>query len=104
MPYDSSKEPWLTACWLAKFRNKIAHAKPEFVTESFVWTREKYDHKKTTEPKSKLEKEITIGNAKRTVKRVTEIKDLFCLNIAGEVGFSLHSDGWSGSAEIIQDT
>lgn len=103
VPFDSSREPWSTARWLAKFRNEIAHAKPEFVKESYVWTREEYDRWQTKEPKSGVEKKITLGNAKRVVKRITEIKDLLCLRVPEEEASGLYSDEWSGSAGLIRD-
>jgi post-segregation antitoxin (ccd killing protein) len=103
VPFDSKREPWSTALWLGKFRNEIAHAKPEFVTESHVWTREEYKRWRTKEPKSEIEKKITLGNAKRAVKRVIEIKDLLCLKVPEDETSGLYSDEWSGSAKSVRD-
>jgi post-segregation antitoxin (ccd killing protein) len=101
--FDSNREPWSTARWLAKFRNEIAHAKPELVKESYVWTREEYDRWQAKEPKSGVERKITLGNAKRIVKRITEIKDLLCLRVPADEASGLYSDEWSGSAELLRD-
>jgi hypothetical protein len=101
--FDPSREPWSTVRWLARFRNEIAHAKPEFVQVSYHWTREEYERRRTEDPKSKVEKKITLGQAKRAVKRVTEIQDLLCLRVPVEEAFGLHSDQWSGSAKPMRD-
>jgi len=34
--YDETKEPWSTLCWLSKFRNDIAHAKPELLASEVI--------------------------------------------------------------------
>jgi hypothetical protein len=102
MVFNANREPWSTALWLVKFRNEIAHAKPESVTESHVWTPEQYERRRTREPKSDIEKKVTLGNAKRAVKRVTEIKDLLCPRVPEDKASGLHSDEWSGSAKLVR--
>jgi len=103
VPFNRNREPWSTALWLAKFRNEIAHAKPQWVKESYVWTREEYDRKQAEEPKSELEEKITLVNAKRVVKHITEIKDLLCLRVPIDDAAGLYSDEWSGSAGPVRD-
>jgi hypothetical protein len=67
VPYKKEAEPWATARWLVRFRNLIAHAKPEFLREEILMTRDQHDSRLFDPPKSKLEKEITLGNAKRAL-------------------------------------
>jgi hypothetical protein len=73
------------------------------VKESYVWTREEYDLKQAEEPKSKLEKKITLVNARRIVKYITEIKDLLCLKVPIDDAAGLYNDEWSGSAGLVRD-
>jgi len=66
-------------------------------------TREEYDHKQVEEPRSKLEKKITLVNAKRVVKFITEIKDILCVRVPIDDAPGLYSDEWSGSAGPVRD-
>ncbi len=101
--YDVKQEPWSTARWLHGFRNEVAHAKPQLVKESYVWTREEYEKRQTEEPRSKLERKITLENARRAVKRISELKNLLCERIPVEDRFGLYSDMWTGSAQLVKD-
>lgn len=101
--YDVNAEPWATAKWLHKFRNEVAHAKPEFVKESYVWRRTEYEKREREEPKSRLEKRITRGNARRAVNQTVKLKDLLCEEIPVEKSFGLFSDSWSGSASPAKE-
>lgn len=96
--FDETKEPWSSIRWLAKLRNEIAHAKPQLLDENYIWSREEYETRRSESPKSKLEKKITLGNARRAVKRVEELKDLLCLALPPEERWGLYSDSWFGSA------
>jgi len=100
LEYQSQGEPWATVIWLGKFRNKIAHAKPERVSESYTWTRDEYEKKDGLKPESKLEKEVTLGHAKRAVEQVTQLKYLLCKNVPAEKAFGLAADMWSGSTGV----
>jgi len=101
--YGQNKEPWSTAKWLSKFRNSIAHAKPELVDEEQVWTREEYEKRRADHPKSKIESDITLGNAKRALQAVERIKDLLCEKIPADDALGLYSDAWVGSAKLAND-
>lgn len=98
IPYDKNQEPWSTAMWLCKLRNDIAHAKPEFVDKTYIWTRKEYENRRMDYPQSKLESHITLGNARRALRAIESIKDIFCDKIPPEMRRGLVSDGWSGSA------
>ena len=101
--YRATTEPWESAQWLVKFRNKIAHAKPELVIEEIHLTQEQHDKRLFDIPESKLEKQITLGNAKRAVKAVTEIKRLLSQKVPPEHALGLYSDGWSGTTKLTPD-
>lgn len=99
MPYDKTSEPWATLWWLSKFRNGISHPKPEFLVEEKVIDEAEHDRHRFEAPESKLEREITIPNARRAVKALEEVKLKLCEKLDPEDRFSLFSDGWSGSTE-----
>ncbi len=102
--YNQNEEPWATVKWLCKFRNMIAHAKPEIIKEEHIWTREEYDKHQADHPKSKLEKDITLGNAKKALKAVERVKDILCEKIPEEDRFrGLYSNSWEGKAELLKD-
>jgi len=94
--YDSKKEPWSSVVWLSKIRNGLAHAKPQLVNERYTWNREEYEKKDGFKPQAKLEKEITLGNARRDYKQTIELKSILCHHISAEKAFGLYVDMWSG--------
>jgi hypothetical protein len=97
--YKPDAEPWQSIRWLGKFRNRIAHAKPEklqdkSVTEASGWeiTGDK--------PESKLETEITPANARRAVDSVEALKHLLCDRIPPDQRFGLNIDGWLVGSQL----
>lgn len=96
--YDANKEPWSTVVWLLKVRNKLAHPKPDQLSENYEWSQEEYTKNYNYRPESKLEKVLTKGNATRATKRVHELKFLLCKHIPAEKAFGLAADMWSGSS------
>ena len=79
--YDVKVEPWIAAIWLFDLRNRIAHAKPEFVKpdEEYL-TQKQYDTSqfKRSFPNSKLENKINLSNAQRAFTAAGDIKIIFC--------------------------
>jgi hypothetical protein len=97
--YMPDAEPWQSVRWLGKFRNRIAHAKPEKILDesftdgsSFEIVGEK--------PDSKIEAEITPANARRAVSAVESLKDLLCDRIPADQRFGMNIDGWIVSSEL----
>ena len=103
VPFDERVEPWASVRWLTKFRNEIAHAKPELVKETYVWTREEYEKREKEGPKSKLEKKITLGTARRAVREMRKVKDILCDAVPEDERYGLFSEMWSGSATGVPD-
>jgi len=101
--YLKTDEPWTTVRWLAKFRNRVAHAKPEFVKEEFLLTQAELDKRMFDKPESKLERDITIANATRAVEGAESLKQLLFSRIPPEEAFALFADGWSGHTELKPD-
>ncbi len=55
--YDKSVEPWSGAIELVKFRNRVAHAKPQIVTSSELDDAGEFDKRLFDTPKSKLDED-----------------------------------------------
>jgi hypothetical protein len=70
---DFDQEPWSGALWLMSFRNKVAHAKPERLKPTMVMTEEEVRKSEFDFPRSKLELEISLANARRAVETVRSI-------------------------------
>jgi hypothetical protein len=100
--YDSSVEPWSTAQWLMKIRNRLAHAKPQLVAESYDYGEEEYKKISWDKPESKLEKDLTIDNAKRAYKAIIELKFLLCKHVPDGKAFGLVGDMWFESSSVKQ--
>ena len=92
--YDKQHEPWPTIKWLCRFRNNVAHAKPEFVKREEIIPAATLDELRFDHPKSKLELEVTYENAKRAVKAVEDLKYMLTDRVGIDNRFGLPSDGW----------
>lgn len=101
--YAKDKEPWATALWLVKFRNLIAHAKPEVLVEEQVINEEDYDERVFDAPQSKFERWITPQHAARAVRGAQKIKDVLIGGMKPEDTLGLATDGWSGSTSVHND-
>ena len=94
---DFEKEPWSVALWLVKFRNKIAHAKPESIKFDKTMTENDFQKIQFEFPRSKLEMQINLENAKRSVSTIDQILELFYLPLKSDEKYCLYSDGFSGT-------
>lgn len=103
VPYDKNQEPWSTVRWLMKQRNAIAHAKPQLLKEEHIWSRDEYDRRRKECPLSDLERELSLGNAKRALSAVEAVLLQVMQAIRPEDRFGLYSDGWEGSASMIYE-
>jgi hypothetical protein len=101
--FDPKSEPWITAYWLIKFRNQIAHSKPEHVIEEIYLTQQEHDNRLFDVPESKLEKQITLGNAKRALNATEQIKKILVKQVPADQALGLYVDGWSGSTTLSRD-
>lgn len=101
--YEKDKEPWAGARDLIKFRNLVAHAKPQLILEENVMTQEESDKRLFDVPKSKLEKLVTAASANRAVQTVQKIKDILISKLEPGDKLGLIADGWSGHATVLND-
>jgi len=90
-------EPWSTIKWLAKFRNQVAHPKPELVTTEKIISESQRHERSGEPPDSKFERQITIENARRSFEAVYKAKRLLCAQLSPEISLGLETDGWHGS-------
>ena len=103
VPYEQNKEPWSTVVWLLRQRNAIAHAKPQRVENTYVWSRDEYDRRKKDYPLSDLEREMSLGNAKRALRATRDVLLRFTEAVPAEDSVGLYSDSWEGSATAMSD-
>ena len=101
--YDRQIEPWATARWLIKFRNLVAHAKPQLIRDEVVLTQNELDKRLFDRPESKIEREVTVENAARALSAASAIKELFCNSIPPKEAMGLLTDGWSGFTALHQE-
>jgi hypothetical protein len=88
------EEIWRDTKWLYMLRNQIAHSQPQKVVEVQNTTMKQHlaDFE---QPKSKLEKKITLGNAQRAYRTAYDLRDTLgqALNIDDQAG--LYLDSWN---------
>ena len=94
---NPQSEPWSTVTWLLRVRNDIAHAKPELIESSRVITQQHYDAACFEMPEAKLERELTLGNARRAVAAAESLKDMLCSAVPVNQRLGLFVDGSSHS-------
>jgi len=99
--FDEEKQPWCHLRWLIRFRNRLVHAKPEMVRIEKEMSRDEWNRERMSVPNSKLEKEISLANAKRAVDAAHLIRDLLCEQISEDDLNNLRADGWSSNASVI---
>jgi hypothetical protein len=101
-------EPWQSLGWLVRLRNRIAHPQPEDV-QSKRWLNAEearaQQHKTEIDiPDSKLEKELTLANAKRAVAAVDALVTIFMGAMPADRKYMLESNlSLSGAYEIPPD-
>lgn len=94
---DEAKEPWTTLHYLGSFRNDIAHPKPELVVKESILPQVGLSRTAFDTPLSALEREITVGNAKRAYTAVRELKGVLTDAMPEHARFGIYVDMWHGS-------
>ena len=94
---DPNTEPWSAITQLARFRNDIAHPKPELVLEEKILPEVALGKMLFDSPQSQIERQITLGNAQRAYKAVCALKAILTDSLPVEQRFGIYADMWSGS-------
>ncbi len=97
IPIDLNSEPWSTAIWLARLRNDIVHAQPEHIHLQRSIPYAAYEKRHRACPKAELEKQLTIGNARRAVKQARKVKYTLAQALPDDRLEGLLADGWSAN-------
>ena len=90
-------EPWAATLWLVKFRNKVAHAKPESIRFDKTMTQEEFQASRFEYPHAKLEMQINLENAKHSISAIDQILELFYPKLKDDEKNYLYWDGFIGS-------
>jgi hypothetical protein len=104
IPRDVDRSPWVVLQYLGEFRNQIAHAKPESVVKQRVLPEKGLANTAFEIPLSALEREITLGNAKRALAAVQELKGLLTDALPRDSRFGIFADMWEGSTTVHEPT
>lgn len=99
--FDLQLRPWSTLKWLHRFRNMIAHPRSEAVNVERIVPVSKAETTRRRAPDSKLEREISVGNAEKAVGALNEVMHLLCDKLSPEMRFGLNADAWTSSSELI---
>jgi hypothetical protein len=75
----------------------------QLVEEEHGWSRDEYDRRRKDDPLSDLERQLTLGNAKRSLKATQDVLLRLTEVIPAEDSVGLYSDAWEGSATIMND-
>lgn len=101
--YDPKVQPWETLRTIGKFRNSIAHVKPEPVSEVRHFSDPAPPDILFARPLSKIEREITVGNARRYVDAVQSLKRILCDALPVGRRSGIYVDSWGGSTTNVED-
>ena len=94
--YDKNSDPWKFLPFLFKFRNKIAHAKPENVIDTFTIHNNDIFEATKNPPKSKIDNLLSPINAKKSLDCAIDIKFILCNCLPLEKLKNFLSDGHTG--------
>ena len=100
---DFEQEPWSAALWLVAFRNKVAHAKPEMIKTDEIFAADEYAKSFHEYPPSRIEEMVSLENAKRSVKAIEKILELFLSKLTLEEMGGLFSDSFSAHTLHVND-
>ena len=100
---DDANEPWSALRGLAGLRDDVVHAKPERIRRVRELPQAAVDRGVYFEPpESSLERQVTIGNAKRFHKAVTDLKGIFTDALDEDKRFGIYADMHHGSISPVE--
>ena len=99
---DARKSPWPALRSLARFRNDVAHPKPERMVKVGTLPENVFDTIFQHAPLSKLERKITFENARRALEAVQTLKSLLTDAMPASKRFGIYADSSSGRAQLVK--
>ena len=96
---DFLVRPWGIVPDLIRFRNRVAHAKPEEILVDAVHPRENYETYLYAKPESRIENAVTGHFAQQSFDHVKEILRLLATGLPAEAVIKIETESWHGSAE-----
>ncbi|MEI7826048.1 MAG: hypothetical protein WCI01_12165 [Chlorobiaceae bacterium] len=97
---DQNSEPWQTLQYLGVFRNAIAHPKPEEIICERILPQAGLNKTWLDIPRSRLERKITLGNAKRAYDSVHALKEILTHALPENDRYGIYGDMWHGSTKL----
>ena len=96
--YEREKEPFHTLLWTIRFRNKIAHAKPEPLDAEVEMSEEECaDLMSGDGPQSKLEKQVTFQTARRVFDAISLFQKMVVEKLPEDKKYLVDGDFWESS-------
>ena len=96
---DFSGRPWSILPEMIRFRNRIAHARPERISVDKVFPKDEYEKHLYAKPESKLEQMVTQRFAEECYESIHEILRAFAPGLPRDMLIEVESDHWHGGAE-----
>ena len=94
--------PWTTARTLIKFRNRIAHSRPEDISVDETYPAEDCEKHLYTKPQSKLETMVNKDLAYEGYNAINDILRTFADAVPPEKLVEMEDESWHGGAEFFQ--
>lgn len=101
LSFSKEKNPWTTINSLLQLRNDIVHGKPEHVRIRHELPEAAIQKTRFEIPSSKLEIQLTVGNARNVLKATEEMCELFKNSVPYEIAIEIFQDSWSGSVSAL---
>ena len=98
---DFSKHPWSTVPSLIKFRNRVAHAKPEDVSSESFHHPDHYLKEMYAMPQSKLERMVSESTARRSLDDIYEILGVLRTAFPVEKVNKIEIGWWTTGASLM---
>jgi hypothetical protein len=91
---------WSAVTQLARFRNDIAHPKPELIKEKKYLPEVGLRNTLFDSPQSQIERQISLGNAERAYKAICTLKAVLADSLPGDKSFGIYADMWLGTTTL----
>jgi hypothetical protein len=101
LSFSKENKPWTTINRLLQLRNDIVHGKPEHLKIRHELPEAAIEKTRFEIPSSKLEAQLTLGNAKNALEATEKMYELFRNSVPYEIVIEIFQDSWSGSVSAL---